>query len=157
MPPAIFKAALRRAGGDPTTQVLKKVAAAASVSVLAAGRRLVDIRKDCAVVLSSSGVIEQIYRGADFPFITLDHGQPLPRGSISKRFNGAQGDHSEIEDEDPATWTTTKTERGVKFMEQVLVQGNGYRLTIIALDDSDCEDEEDAEVSRRSSWNPNLR
>lgn len=156
MPPELFMKQFRRAGGDLTTKIVAKVADDFEVSKLATARRLVDLRKDCAAILSHDGVIEQIYRGDEFPFITLMRGQQIPRGSITKKQQGEPGTHSEIEETETATWTIKETKRGLQFLEQVLIQSNGYRLSLLTLDESECEDEEDEWVREQSEWNPTL-
>ncbi len=157
MPQKIFMQELRAAGGDPTTQVIEKLAEAMLVSNLAAARRLADLRQNCAVVLSREGITRQIHRGQYFPFITLQLGRALPLKSGAKLFAGSPGTHSEIEEVEPVVWTDARVPRGTRFMEQTLIQGKGYRLTFLVLDDSECEDDEDEWVRERSTAEPRFR
>ena len=39
--------------------------------------------------------------------------------------------------------------------EQVLVQGRGYRITLLTIDDTEADDEDDEH--ERSEWNPTFR
>jgi len=157
MPRKMFMQQLRAAGGDPTTEVIEKLAGAMLVSHLAAARRLADVNQNCAVVLSHGGIIRQIHRGRDFPFITLQLGRALPLKSGAELFTGPPGMHSEIEEVEPGVWTDARVPRGTQFMEQTLIQGRGYRLTFLVLDDSECEDEEDEWVRERSTAEPRFR
>ena len=38
--------------------------------------------------------------------------------------------------------------------EEVLLQGSGYRLTLLSLDETDAEDDDDEYERERSDWNP---
>lgn len=156
MPPTLFKAQLRRTRVEPSTEAVSRVADDFNVSVLAAARRMADLRKDCAIVLSRDGAISQIHRGAEFPFITLNVGQPIPRNSITRTQSGEPGTHSDTDEVEPNTWTDAPVLRGTQFVEQVLIQGSGFRITLLVLDDSECEDAEH-EASLVESWTPRFR
>jgi Zn-dependent peptidase ImmA (M78 family) len=156
MPPEAFKQQFRRVGGEVSIQAVIKLSNEFEVSKLAAARRIISLRKECALILSHEGVIKQIYRSEDFPFITLKPGLGVPKDTITKRYRGEPSTYSEIEETDPGSWTTTATKRGLQFLEQVLAQSTGYRLTLLSLDESECGDDDDEEVRQRSEWNPTL-
>lgn len=158
MPQRLFLDQLQKAGAHPTVSAVLKVADDFLVSKLAAARRVVGLRRDSAAILSRDGTIEQIYRGEDFPFISLKKGQSVPAGCVSRQHSGPAGSLSGLEETDPATWTSRNTRKGLQFLEQVLLQREGYRLTMLLLDESECvEDDDDDEagwVREQSTWNP---
>lgn len=156
MPEASYKRQLRLAGGDVTIQAVCQLSDDFDVSKLAAARRLCDLNKDCALVLSCNGAIDHTWRGQNFPYISLRNGQPVPRKSVTRSFGGGVGAHSDIRQVDPELWTTTECPRGLKFLEQVLVQAKEYRLTMLVLDESEVEDEEDEYVRERSEREPSF-
>lgn len=152
MPAALFKQQLRITRAEPSTEAIIKVADDFEVSAQAAARRMADLRKDCAIIVSHDGVICSIHRGANFPFITLAVTHAVPRKSVTKAYCGEDGAHSDVEEIEPDEWTTTSVKSGTQFLEQVLVQGKGFRLTLLVLDESECEDDEVAH--ERAEWKP---
>ena len=156
MPAALFRARLRATRAEPSTEAFCTVADEFEVSALASGRRMVDLRKDCALVLSQEGRILQLHRGGEFPFITRAIGDHVPPHSITKRIQGEPQEHSDTDEVDPEVWTQASVARGAKFSEQVYFQGSNFRLTLLVLDDSECEAvEEEDELIR--SYAPRFR
>jgi hypothetical protein len=41
--------------------------------------------------------------------------------------------------------------------EQVLVQAEGYRITLLAIDEEEAEDDDDEYERKRSEWKPGFR
>lgn len=43
------------------------------------------------------------------------------------------------------------------MLEQVLIQGGGYRITLLSIDESEGDDEDEEYVIERSEWEPRFR
>jgi hypothetical protein len=127
-------------------------------SALATVRRFVDLNDSpSALVTSKDGVIWQCHRHQGFPFISLKYGQQVPRHSITATFDGGVDGCSDTESIEPSLWTTKTLNRGVEMLEQVLVQGNGYRITLLTLDESESEEEGEEYAREKSEWNPRFK
>ena len=123
------------------------------VSKAAIARRLVDADENCALVASHLDRIHYIARGDQFPWLLLKKGQPLPK-TISVRHAAGLSNQDEV---DPCHWLQKSLRDNSTLYEQVLVQGNGYKLTLLSLDESACEDDDEAEASERSAFDPRFR
>lgn len=65
-----------------------------------------------------------------------------------------------MSDQDEVDWTIwLEKSPGVEatLFEQVLSQSGGYKITLLVLDRSDSEDDDDREVRERSVWNPRFK
>ena len=149
MPKPLYKAALRSRRVQDLGHILD-IAGKFEVSKLAGVRRAVDIGDDtCAMVVSKDGVIAHTpHRGKEFPYIALSKGMQLPAKSVSKRYMGEEGQVSSLDECDPSIWTNA-INRGMALYEQVAVQANGYKLTLLVIEQSE-EDDEDNERDERS-------
>ena len=124
----------------------------------ATARRYVDVQGEpCAIIVSHNGRILRIYRGKDFPYIDVDSGDPVPRGSLTARINLTQAAVSDSEERDGGIWLSVQEgqRRAPMIYEQVLPQSDGYRMTLLTLaeDVEDIDEEEDLE----ESWTPRFR
>jgi hypothetical protein len=43
------------------------------------------------------------------------------------------------------------------MLEQVLIQGRGYRITLLSVDESESDDEDEEYANERSEWEPTFR
>ncbi|MDB5969068.1 MAG: hypothetical protein JWQ90_1518 [Hydrocarboniphaga sp.] len=119
----------------------------------ATARRYVELRGErCAAIVSHLGKVLRIYRQRDFPFIDVRSGEAIPRTAITARLNPPLGRPSDCETVDGSTWlSTTIGTRLPSLYEQVLVQANGYRLTLLSFDEDEVDEAaEDEEL--RESW-----
>ncbi len=115
------------------------------VSREAAARRFRDFaREPLAFVLSQDGRIRYSLRHDDFPQIGPGKGDQVPHGSVTARFAGP-AKVSKLEEVERDTWISDG--RRPAICEQVLVQANGHRLTMLALLDEG-ESDEDWEAPR---------
>ena len=141
MPPKEFKQRLRSARGV-SVEALVSLCNDFGVSRTAGGRRMTQLADDaCALVVSKEGVIKQIYRHTDFPFIGLKIGMSFPRDALVRSFREPTGSISNIDDTDPAAWQVREL-RGLELYEQVLAQGDGWGISLLTAEVDEEDDEE---------------
>lgn len=147
MPRRLFQAELRRSAA-PDIDLLVRISQKFDVSKEAAARRFSElVDSPSAIIFSKDGVFRYALRSTDFPFLSLNRGSPLPHGTLTKVFSGADGQVSSMETVPATDWTDDKAFRIRNFLEQVLVQMGGHRLTLLQLDEDELEDDEyDAEL-----------
>lgn len=118
--------------GSPEISRILALQELCQVSKEAAARRYLELHgDDFAVVFSKDGQFVYCARGGDFPGIELKRGQDLFRDSLARHFEGGDGDISEQEDSDPSWWLRDKDVKDWELWEEVLVQKNGYRMTLL--------------------------
>jgi hypothetical protein len=115
------------------------------VSKESAARRFKDFAHEpVAFVFSKDGRVRYSLRHGDFPRIGPGKGDQVPHASITAQFGGGPAKCSQLEEVERDTWIA---EGGrTPICEQVLVQSEGHRLTMLALLDD--EDEEEWEGPR---------
>lgn len=119
------------------------------ISKEATARRYVDVQDEpCAIIVSQNGRILRFYkRGEDFPYLDVEPGNPVPRGSLTARTDLKQGAVSDSEERDGSIWLSEKRGRRTpRLYDQVLPQNDGYRLTLLSLADDPQEFEEDEDL-----------
>ena len=65
--------------------------------------------------------------------------------------------NTSLEPADWRLWLQNKNSDNTELYEQVFQQNDGYRITLLYLDDSKELDEADLELERLSEWNPKFR
>ena len=158
MPEALFRRDLKKKA-SPGLQHIVGWANRYETSKLATAWRFVDLSDTpSAIILSKEGVVEFVYRKKNaFPFIELKSGQPIPKKSLTHRFAGAGDGCSNTDETEPSFWTNSSLRRGTTMCEQVLVQGKGYRITLLTIDEAEAEDDDDEYERDRSEWRPSFR
>jgi Zn-dependent peptidase ImmA (M78 family) len=158
MPKKFFARDIRRLG-TPETEHIVRLAAEYEVSKEAAARRYTDFCDHmCAVIFSHQGRLRYFCKTPTFPFIDIRNAQPLPANSISARKEGEPGQMSEWSETAPEIWIGASHRfRSKVLYEQFLEQANGYRLSMLTIDEAPDEEEpnEDAELEER--WTPRFR
>jgi len=150
MPSVEFKRRLRDHHGA-SIEALLSLAEDFGVSKLACGRKLVRLADDpCAIIKSKNGVVEQIYRHAEFPYISLRPGMSMPRDALASSWQEASGSISDVEVTDQCGWCSTE-KRGLELYEQALIQADGWRLTLLT-----CEALDEGSEGGRSDGNTRL-
>jgi Zn-dependent peptidase ImmA (M78 family) len=140
-----------QAQGSPKVATILALHRDYGVSKEAAARRFVSLhREPCAVVFSLKGVVRGLSRGGEFPFIGLRRDDAISPTSATKRFLGSTGDSSDQEEAVLQEWKIDAG--GGSLWEEVLVQQDGYRLTLLVWEP---EDAETADEDR--SWVPRFR
>lgn len=155
MPKKFFMRDIRRLGAAETEHVVK-LAGNYEVSKEAAARRYTDLCDHmCAVIFSHRGKLRYLCKTANFPFIDIRNDQPLPTEAISARQQGEPGRMSEWSETAAEIWIGTSHRlRGRVLYEQFLHQANGYRLSMLTIDDAPDEEEPDEEEELEESWTP---
>ena len=158
MPKALFLRDIRRLGA-PETEHIVKLAGDYEVSKEAAARRYTDLCDHCcAVIFSRHGKFRCVCKTKNFPFIDIRSDQPLPHQSISARANSEPGQLSEWSETAPAVWIGEASRlRGKLLYEQYFDQANGYRLSMLSIDDALDESEPDEDEELEESWTPKFR
>ena len=102
----------------------------------------------CAVIISKNGIIKRPIWSKEFPYLGLKNGDSLPNGSISvDEVNKSAGHHTEIEEIDAEVWFDRP--RNIEAVhEQVVIQIDGWAMTLIRVEPTDPDDEADD-----SDWN----
>jgi Zn-dependent peptidase ImmA (M78 family) len=139
MPSTLFQSLLRKIK-NLDLESIEKLAGQFRVSKIACARRVLAFdQEDCAVVLSKDGIVDQIYRSRQFPFISIRRGMELPPKSLSRTFSGSPGTCSTMDETEPSFWTNG-AKRAQEFYEQVLIQSGGWRMTFLVC--GECEEDD---------------
>jgi Zn-dependent peptidase ImmA (M78 family) len=156
MPELYFRKDLRLRKGAEIEHILA-LAERYDTSKEATARRYVDLQDEpCAIIVSHNGRILRPYRHEDFPFMDVERGDPVPRGSMTARTDLKQGIPSDPEERDGGIWLSVKSgRRAPRLYEQVLSQSDKYRLTLLSLADDHEELEEDEDLEE--SYTPRFR
>lgn len=102
-----------------------------------------------AIVTSHNGEVRRIIPKSDFPYMGLRAGMEIPRGSLTRDFRAANdaGEVSKVAEVEIHTWLENKGNVS-SLCEQVILQRNGWAMTLLSVE----EDEEDDEADDRN-WN----
>lgn len=126
--------------GSPEIARILALQQLCNVSKEAAARRYAELHGDhFAIVFSRDGKLIYSVRGGDFPWIDLKRGQDLFRKSLAKSFGGKEGDVSDQEESDSHWWLGDREAQRWELWEEVLIQQNGYRITLLS---GSCEDDD---------------
>jgi hypothetical protein len=157
-PAALFTRDIRQLGSPETEHVLA-LAKKYKVSKEMAARRYTDLcDKLCAIVFSHRGTIRYFPKSPSCPVFDIRKGNPLPPGSLSARAHGQPGHLSEWFETVPDLWFGAWRRLSSKVLyEQYLEQQDGYRLTMLTVDDVPHEDEPDEEAELDDSWSVRFR
>ena len=139
MPVIRFKADMRAQGGPDLRHVVD-LAAKYDVSKEATAIHYSTYHHDlCAILLSQNGTLRRIYKPTRFPFVEARIGTPLPHNSLSARHqtNGVESD-----DVDRGIWLANLN-RPSSIREQALNLANGWKMTLLVVDDSDDDGEDE--------------
>jgi Zn-dependent peptidase ImmA (M78 family) len=148
MPTHQFHTSLSRRAGIDIDHILS-VADEYFVSREAAARRYIEHSAEpSAVVFSYEGTIRYIKAHPKFPALDVWSKDPLPINSISQRSSLPVGEVSDWDIIDGGVWL--RDTKGQRVCEQTLAQVNGYRLTLIALEEPIEDDDEYGE----EDWTP---
>jgi hypothetical protein len=88
------------------------------------------------------------------PFISLKSGQAVHGKSATARFDGGEDGCSDADSVVPALWTEKELRPGSEMYEQVRVQSGGYRITLLSIDESECDDDDEEYARDGADWRP---
>lgn len=134
MPIASFRRDLSQSA-EPDINFLLRLCGKYDTSKEATARRfceLIDVPS--AAVFSRNGRFRYAVRGSNFPFIPLRRDQPLAQKTLSAGFKGVEGDISNMDVVDGCWWIDRDPYCNGQIFEQTLLQADGYRLTLLQLD-----------------------
>lgn len=143
MPAVELKKRLRSKGGA-SVDALVALSDEFGTSKIACGRSILAAADEpCAIVVAKDGVVNQIYRSREFPFISLKPGLRLPRSSIAGGTELEYDQISSIEPTEQCEWLSRDNRKGLELFEQVLQQKEGWTLTLLTaeIDEDESEDE----------------
>jgi len=148
------EAALRNASklwGSPQIQSILDLQLMCNVSKEAAARRYLDLHGEpCAVIFSKDGKARYFVCRGDFPFLDIKPSQALHRKTYTSTFRGQPGLISEQEEADPHIWLSDRDAGKWDLWEEVLIQEDGYRMTLLVAEKNSREEDEWLE----SRWTP---
>lgn len=155
MPAPMFRRDIRHHHSPNISQILE-LSEKYQTSKEATARRYVEFHDEaCAVIVSHERKILRIYHGRDFPFLNCWSGDPVPSLSMTHQYEGRAGHISNIFEGDADVWVDRKSGSVRRqVFEQVLVQQNNYRQTLLIAEDV-TESEDDAELLE--SWTPRFK
>ncbi len=118
----------------------------------ATARRYVALHDEpCGVVVSQNGIIQRFYKNADFPWIeNFRKGSPLPAKCRSAQTNANEGGLSDMIETFGGIWFPSGSgEKIPKTFEQVLVQREGFKLTLLTIEASSDDDDDESDLQER--------
>ncbi|MEQ1517717.1 MAG: ImmA/IrrE family metallo-endopeptidase [Usitatibacteraceae bacterium] len=140
MPLIKFKADMRSQGGPDLNHVVA-LAASYDVSKEATAIHYSSYHQDpCAIILSQNGLVRRVYKSPRFPFVEAAIGKSLPRNSLSACYQSGEAAWEQV---DRGVWLAA-LERPSTIDEQALCLANGWKMTMLIVEDS--EDDSDEEV-----------
>ena len=142
---------------EPSLHQIVALAMKYGMSKLATARRYVTLSDHaCALVVSRDNQIQQIYRNKDFPALALKSGMGLPLSGLPPAAS-ADALKCTMHPVSSDIWCREGAPTGAVLHEQALLQANGYRLTLLYWDDSQCPDDDQTYEEDRSAWRPTFR
>lgn len=154
LPAPEFKDERAKFGKDPAIADIAALAKQFDVSLEFMASTYVDTSKHMiGIILSQHGCVTRPILKKDFPFLGLRKGAPLPHDSrtVAFRRRGAPGDISSAEDVLRTGWLENRG-RVTALTEQVMLQQDGWAVTLLWADEEDDDpDDDDRNWNRRSS------
>lgn len=127
--------------GSPELARILALQQLCNVSKEAAARRYVELHgDDFAIVFSKDGRLKYSLRGGDFPWLDVRPGQEIFRETLTRGFEGVEGAISEQVDSDSSWWLNDRDASQWTLWEEVLVQQNGFRMTLLLGEQNDEDD-----------------
>ncbi len=120
------------------------------VSKESMGRRYLEFQDEpCALVFSKNGVLSYTVKGQYFPQLAVwRKGDAIPQNTLTKNYQAQSGTSSEWKEHASDIWLSN-SKKYESVHEQVLVQDDGYRITLLTLGDEADEDEGELTASYR--------
>lgn len=140
MPASEFKQRFRKYR-EITIEMIVDLSGNFSVSKSAFLYRLMQLADDpFAAIISHNGIVAHAYRHSDFPRLSLRHGFEMPRRCQAKTISSPEGTISDADATDAANWLENDS-GSFEMYEQVLVQKDGWHLTLLTVEPVDADDE----------------
>lgn len=124
--------------GAPEISRILALQALCGVSKEAAARRYLELHgDDFAILFTKDGNLRYSIKTRDFPWLDVRPGQPIYGATLTREFTGLDGDISEQDEADPHHWLNDAHAARWQLWEEVLIQANGYRMTLLIGEASD--------------------
>lgn len=122
------------------------------VSMEASANRYAELSPErCAVVFSKDGVVRYARGSRDMPDLGVRSNDRLPTASLTARTKTI-GESSDWDSVSGSIWLRSEIgQRTPPILEQCLVQQNGFRLTLLCVDEAEA-DEQDEDDALEESW-----
>ena len=154
MPNTEFKSDINRT--EPDLRHLFKVAQKYNVSMAACCMRFKELSDfSCAIIHHHNFVIKRILKTKGFP--SLDRNFKKGAFISPKSISAKAITDTSLEPVDWKVWLQNPNNNKTELYEQIFQQNDGYRITLIYLDDSKELDDEDLEIERLSEWSPKFK
>jgi hypothetical protein len=118
-----------------------------------AARRYIELCDHvCAIIFSHRSAVRYFQKSRTCPFLDIARENPLPPGSLSARGRSQPGYLSEWKETPPEIWFgASRRLTGKVIYEQFLDQQDGYRLTMLMIDDIPDQDQpHEDQISKRA-------
>lgn len=154
MPKREFKEDINQA--EPNLCNLFQISQKYNVSMAACCLRFKDLSDySCAIIHHHNFIIQKILKTKGFPNLDINFKEG---GYIApKSISASSLTTTDLTPSDWRNWLQNKNSYRTELYEQVFQQNNGYRITLLYLDNSQELDEDDLEVERLSEWNPKFK
>lgn len=140
--------------GSPQIQSVLDLQSLCQVSKEAAARRFVELHGDpCAIVFSRDGKVRYVVHGGDFPSTAVTSNSLVGRQTLTARFKGEPGEISDQEEADVHEWLRDRDAKYWEIWEEVLMQQDGFRMTLLLGEKGSRKDDEELE----NRWTPRFR
>jgi hypothetical protein len=141
MPTRLVGKLLARSPGVEMEHILR-IAAEFNVSKESAARCYVSlVGEPVALVFSRDGIIRYIKKSAEFPSLCVWKDQPVPEDSLTGTIKDEVGKISDWSTCPADTWLSS-ARRG-HVCEQTFPQQNGFRISLLAMEEDEGDDDDD--------------
>jgi Zn-dependent peptidase ImmA (M78 family) len=146
MPKPIFTKDMDALGTADVTHV-KQLSDLYDVSLEATANRYAELSSDmCAFVFSKDGTVRYTRGSRSMPELSVRAGDRVPTSSVAARLE-AVGAPSDWEALSGGVWLKTEWgARSPQVLEQTIVQANGYRVTLLYIEESEAEERDEDEA-----------
>lgn len=153
LPGPEYRAARSALGSDVDIEHVVGLAKTFGVSLEVLANTYVHTSRDkLAVITSKDGEVRRVMAPSGFPYLGLKKGVPIPPRSLTKTFPRAQARRtaSDLSEVAADTWLD-RSEAEQAVYEQVLTLANGHAMTLLYVEESEPdEDEDDSRWNRRN-------
>lgn len=154
MPEKEFRADINKS--EPDLRHIFLVSQKYNVSMVACCLRFRELSDyTCAIIQHQNFVIKRVFKTKKFP--SLDRNFKEGAFIAPKSLSACEHPDIELKPADWRTWLQQANYDKTELYEQVLQQNDGYRTTLLYLDDSQALDEEDESAELLSFWNPGFK
>lgn len=154
MPEKEFRADINKS--EPDLRHIFVVSQKYNVSMVACCLRFRELSDyTCAIIQHQNFVIKRVFKTKNFP--SLDRNFKEGAFIAPKSLSAYENPDIELKPVDWCTWLQQANYDKTELYEQVLQQNDGYRTTLLYLDDSQALDDEDDSAELLSFWNPGFK